>query len=59
MATKKKTTTKDDFQTQLADLRRQLLGVKLNLAAGKEKNTNAARPLKKQIAKLLTQNTKK
>lgn len=57
MATKKENTTTNKNNT-LAELRAKLAQVRLNIAAGQEKNTNAAKPLKKQIAQLLTKKDK-
>lgn len=41
------TTTLDELKIKIAD-------IKLNIRAGKEKNTNAHKKIKKQIAQLLT-----
>lgn len=48
---KTKTTTP---ATTLEDSKIQLASIKLNIRAGIEKNTNAHKKLKKQIAQLLT-----
>lgn len=48
------TTTKKTTTNELQELRLKLSEVNLNIQAGLEKNTNAASPLKKQIAQLLT-----
>ncbi len=42
--------------TNLEDSKIKLAGIKLHIRAGIEKNTNAHKKLKKQIAQLLTQN---
>ncbi|KKT39433.1 MAG: hypothetical protein UX12_C0004G0006 [Candidatus Collierbacteria bacterium GW2011_GWC1_45_47] len=46
--------TKSDLQTNLAELKTKLVSVKLSIKAGQEKNTNAHKKLKKEIAQLLT-----
>lgn len=51
MATKK---TENTDQNKLIALRLKLSEVKLNIKAGIEKNTNAHKPLKKEVAQLLT-----
>lgn len=53
MPTKKNTTT--NLHQQLADARLKFAQVYLDVKAGKNTNTNAHKPLKKQIAQLLTQ----
>ncbi len=45
---------KEDLQTQLAQLKTKLAHVRLTIKAGQEKNTNAHKKLKKEIAQLLT-----
>ncbi len=52
MATKKSTTKK--APTSLAKLRIKAAITKINIKAGREKNTNAHKALKKQIAQELT-----
>ena len=46
--------TKSDSQTNLAQLKTKLVSVKLSIKAGQEKNSNAHKKLKKEIAQLLT-----
>lgn len=48
IAKKLKTTTK------ISDLRNQYATLRVDIKAGKEKNTNAHKKIKKQIAQLLT-----
>lgn len=38
----------------ISDLRLKLLNLRVNIKAHQEKNTNAHKPLKKQLAQLLT-----
>lgn len=38
----------------LDELKIKIAGIRLNIRAGKEKNTNAHKKMKKQIAQLLT-----
>ena len=57
MATKKTTTTTNNTALTLQELKAKLNEVRLSVAAGIEKNTNAQRPIKKQIAQLLTKAT--
>jgi len=54
MAAKKTKTTKAGSELNLVDLRAKLLGLRLNIRAHQEKNTNAHKAVKKQIAQLLT-----
>lgn len=56
MATKTTTTTTDtkDLLKKIKEVRLQLWDTRLNVKAGKEKNTNAHLPYKKQLAQLLT-----
>ncbi len=53
MATKIKKTSKK-APNSLAELRKKYTTIKINIKAGKEKNTNAHKSLKKQIAQELT-----
>jgi len=53
MATKKKKTTKK-APSSLAELRKKYTMTRINIKAGREKNTNAHKKIKKQIAQLLT-----
>jgi len=46
---------KDDLQTKLAELKIKLVSTKLAIKAGQEKNINAHKKIKKEIAQLLTQ----
>lgn len=50
MATKKVAAT----ITTATQIRNQLMEMRLNIRAGQQKNTNAHKPLKKQLAQLLT-----
>lgn len=43
--------------SNLSDLRNKLLEIKLAIKAHQEKNTNAHKAIKKQIAQLLTRGT--
>jgi len=58
--TNKKTSTtktqakKDNKNKSLLELKKELINVRLKIKAGQEKNTNAHKTLKKQIAQLLT-----
>lgn len=60
---KTKTTSKKATETQskknsknksLLELKKELINVRLKIKAGQEKNTNAHKTIKKQIAQLLT-----
>ncbi|MBU1199992.1 hypothetical protein KJ953_00480 [Patescibacteria group bacterium] len=53
MATKKKKNTKN-VPSSLAELRKKYTMTRINIKAGREKNTNAHKKIKKQIAQLLT-----
>jgi|APSaa5957512535_1039671.scaffolds.fasta_scaffold275642_1 hypothetical protein len=53
MATKKGKTSKKT-PNSLAELRKKYTVTKINIKAGKEKNTNAHKSIKKQIAQELT-----
>lgn len=53
MATKKKKTTKK-APSSLAELRKKYTMTRINIKAGREKNTNAHKKIKKQIAQELT-----
>ena len=53
MATKKKKNIKK-APDSLAELRKKYTLTKINIKAGREKNTNAHKSLKKQIARELT-----
>ncbi len=52
------TTKKDNPTISVQDLKVQVVGIKLKIKAGIEKNTNAHKRLKKQIAQLITRQTK-
>ncbi len=54
-----KSTPKTTTQDSLAELKTKLVEIKLTIKAGQEKNTNAHKKLKKQIAQLLTKTTSK
>jgi len=41
-------------QTKLAELKTKLASIRLSIKAGQEKNTNAHKDIKKEIAQLLT-----
>ena len=41
-------------EINLDELKIKIAGIRLNIRAGKEKNTNAHKKMKKQIAQLLT-----
>ena len=43
----------------LAELKTKLVEIKLSIKAGQEKNTNAHKKMKKEIAQLLTKSNKK
>jgi ribosomal protein L29 len=51
MATK---TTTDNPQSKLQELRTKIAAVRLEIRAGKTKNTNAHKALKKELAQTLT-----
>jgi ribosomal protein L29 len=63
--TTKTTTKKADTQKvrpskgtkTLLELKKELVNVRLKIKAGQEKNTNAHKPIKKQISQLLTKQT--
>ncbi|GEM_PF-1258290 len=38
----------------LLELKKELINIRLKIRAGQEKNTNAHKPIKKQISQLLT-----
>ena len=57
MAIKSNSTNKTNL-TNLSDLKARLMEVRLNIKARQEKNTNAHKALKKQIAQLLTKKGK-
>lgn len=46
--------TKEELTTKLEELKTRLTQVKLSIKAGQEKNTNAHKKIKKEIAQLLT-----
>jgi len=52
--TKKSIVKKSNSKTSLLELKKKLALLRINIKAGKEKNTNAHKKLKKQIAQLLT-----
>jgi ribosomal protein L29 len=55
MATKKtETTNRSELLKKIAELRGKLQEVRLNIRAGQEKNTNAHKKFKKELAQLLT-----
>lgn len=41
----------------LLELKKELINIRLKIRAGQEKNTNAHKPIKKQISQLLTKQT--
>lgn len=47
-------TKTDQPKENLDELKIKLAGIKLNIRSGQEKNTNAHKKLKKQIAQFLT-----
>jgi len=57
MATKKTKTTSKKTPNSLAELRKKYALIKINIRAGREKNTNAHKPIKKQIARELTKSS--
>jgi len=57
--TKTVKTAKVEKSQDLASLKTKLVEIKLTIKAGKEKNTNAHKKLKKEIAQLLTKTIKK
>lgn len=57
MATKTNLTNKTN-STNLNDLKAKLMEIRLNIKARQEKNTNAHKATKKQIAQLLTKQGK-
>ncbi len=56
MTTKKTNFIKDkaELAKKVSELRGQLLTKRLDIKAGMEKNTNAHKPLKRELAQLLT-----
>lgn len=54
-----KTTPKTTTQDSLSELKTKLVEIKLTIKAGQEKNTNAHKKIKKQIAQLLTKKISK
>lgn len=46
--------TKEELQTKLTELKTKLVSIKLSIKAGQEKNTNAHKKIKKEVAQLLT-----
>ena len=46
--------TKEELQTKLEELKTTLTQVRLSIKAGQEKNSNAHKKIKKEIAQLLT-----
>lgn len=58
----KKTPTKSKASKgnkTLIELKKDLINLRLKIKAGQEKNTNAHKAIKKQIAQLLTKQTQK
>lgn len=53
--TKKKRASKGN--KTLLELKKELINIRLKIRAGQEKNTNAHKPIKKQISQLLTKQT--
>lgn len=53
--TKKKRVSKGN--KTLLELKKELINIRLKIRAGQEKNTNAHKPIKKQISQLLTKQT--
>ncbi len=49
--------TKKAIPSTLADLKAKLVATRLNIKAHQEKNTNAHKAIKKEIAQLLTKRT--
>jgi len=47
-------TTKKTKTVTLSDLRQKYATIRINIKAGREKNTNTHKKIKKQIAQLLT-----
>lgn len=58
MAKKETTNTNPKLESlkKIADVRGKLLGIRLDIKAGTQKNTNAHKKLKKELAQLLTKN---
>lgn len=54
-----KSTTTATPATSLAELKTKMVEIKLTIKAGQEKNTNAHKKIKKEIAQLLTKTTTK
>ena len=54
-----KTAKVEKTQDVLSELKTKLVEIRLTIKAGQEKNTNAHKKLKKEIAQLLTKNNKK
>lgn len=54
MATKTTTTT-TDLNKKIEETKLKLVSTRLDIRSGKNKNTNAHKPFKKQLAQLLTQ----
>lgn len=54
-----KTTKADAKLDSLAELKTKMVEIKLTIKAGQEKNTNAHKKIKKQIAQLLSKTTTK
>lgn len=52
----KKTTNTTNTKDSLTELKVKLSEIKLTIKAGQEKNTNAHKKIKKEIAQLLTKN---
>jgi len=52
----KKTKTSKGNKT-LLELKKEFINIRLKIRAGQEKNTNAHKPIKKQISQLLTKQT--
>jgi ribosomal protein L29 len=57
--TKTVKTAKVDKTQDLSEMKVKLVGIRLTIKAGQEKNTNAHKALKKEIAQLLTKSNKK
>jgi ribosomal protein L29 len=54
-----KTAKVEKTQDSLSELKIKLVGIKLTIKSGQEKNTNAHKKLKKEIAQLLFKGNKK
>jgi ribosomal protein L29 len=48
------TTTNKEFAAKVMELKTKIAEVRLNIRSGQEKNTNAHKPLRAELARLLT-----